>query len=124
MGSRTPERLKRTWIYVHRPVIYDIACDYCGGHNLEWSEWAEMVWCVDCQIDTRGNGGIFDGPVAAGALEVLGISLDRIDLETGQYLRHTIKDNHVVWEPIEGEELEAHLERRQQAISKAKELFY
>ena len=77
---------KRTWFYVNSPTTYEIHCDRCGGSNLEWSEYAGMVWCYDCQIDTKGDGGIFAGPIAIKLMEMLGISLDRIDLATGQRL--------------------------------------
>lgn len=56
-------RKKRTWIYVLLPVDYALACDICGGSNIMWSEWEGHIWCQDCQKDTPGTGGIFDGPI-------------------------------------------------------------
>jgi len=68
---------KRTWHYIMKPVAYEISCDKCNGTNIEWSEYEHKIWCYDCQIDTDGNGGIFDGPIPLGASELLGISFDR-----------------------------------------------
>ena len=77
---------KRTWCYVMKPTAYEISCDLCGGINIHWSEFEKMIWCYDCEKDTRGNGGIFDGPVPLKLCEMLGMSFDRIDLKTNKRL--------------------------------------
>lgn len=89
------ELQKRTWVYVHKPATYEIHCDKCGGNNLEWSEWEGMVWCYDCEVDTKSDGGVFAGPIAPMAMGILGISLDRIELATGRRLRPLMKDGKV-----------------------------
>ena len=72
---------KRTWHYVQHPADYCITCDKCGGVNIEWSEFDHMIWCYDCKIDTKGTGGIFDGPIPIGVTELLGMSLDRYNMK-------------------------------------------
>lgn len=59
------------------PAAYSIRCDKCNGGNIEWSEWEHMIWCYDCEIDTEGFPGIFDGPIAVTVAELLGLSFDR-----------------------------------------------
>ena len=71
---------KRTWCYALPPVAYDMACDKCGGTHITWSEFEGMIWCYDCQIDTPGFQGIFDGPIPWGLSQVLGMNFDRIHL--------------------------------------------
>ena len=72
---------KRTWHYVMNPASYSISCDRCGGSNLEWSEYEHMIWCYDCKIDTKGTGGIFDGPIGWMVCELIGISFNRWDMK-------------------------------------------
>jgi len=57
---------KREWVYCHQPTAYEISCDKCNGSNITWSEYEKMIWCYDCEIDTEGNGGIFNGPILLG----------------------------------------------------------
>jgi hypothetical protein len=71
---------KRTWHYIQHPVIYGISCDLCGGSNIHWSEWARHIWCYDCEVDTRGNPGIFDGPIPVNLCQAMGISFERVYL--------------------------------------------
>jgi hypothetical protein len=78
---------KRAWVYIHKPAVYEMHCDKCGGGNLEWSEYECMVWCYDCEIDTCGDGGVFAGPVALEVMEALGMSLDRLALATGKRMK-------------------------------------
>jgi len=75
------DQAKRKWYYVQKPQEYDITCDRCGGRNLDWSEYASKIWCYDCEIDTKGTGGVFDGPIPIGVAAVLGMSFDRYDME-------------------------------------------
>ena len=88
---------KRTWHYCMRPAVYDISCDLCGGTNIEWSEFERRIWCYDCQKDTLGNPGIFDGPIASELCAIFGISLDRIDIESGKRLKMTVVKDRLVW---------------------------
>ncbi len=76
--------VKRTWIYAQKPTVYAIECDNCGGLNITWSEYEKHIWCFDCEIDTAGTKGIFDGPILVGLCKDMGISFDRIDLKTKQ----------------------------------------
>lgn len=85
----------RKWIYVQKPYEYEIACDKCGGRNIEWSEWEHMIWCYDCKVDTEGMGGIFDGPIPANATELLGISLARFYFKD-KTVRYPIVKNHKI----------------------------
>ncbi len=87
---------KRDWIYISPPSVYGIRCDQCGG-KVEWSEFEECVWCPKCQIDTIGSDGVFSGPIPLQACRLLGISYDRIDLETGKILRMKLENDKLVW---------------------------
>ena len=78
---------KRTWCYCMKPTAYEISCDLCGGTNIHWSEFEHMIWCYDCEKDTPGNPGIFDGPIPIKLCEMLGMSFDRIDLTTGERIK-------------------------------------
>jgi len=78
---------KRTWHYIQKPASYEISCDKCGGHNIEWSEFVHRIWCYDCKKDVRGTPGIFGGPIPIGACAVLGISFDRWDMKKKRVLR-------------------------------------
>ena len=89
---------KRKWCYVQPPTAYDIACDICGGNNITWSEYEGHVWCYDCEKDTGGTGGIFDGPIPYELTQMLGISFDKIDMATGKRLYMKDKDGKLVWE--------------------------
>jgi hypothetical protein len=71
---------KRQWCYSQNPKIYCIECDKCGGSNIQWSEFEGHIWCYDCEIDTKGTGGIFDGPIPINLCKSMGIHFDRIDL--------------------------------------------
>jgi len=76
---------------VQEPKEYEMHCDICKGTNITWSEYDHMIWCYDCQKDTKGFGGVFEGPIAIGAMSLLGMSLDRINLRTGK--RSTLRMN-------------------------------
>jgi hypothetical protein len=72
---------KRSWCYVQRPRIYEIAPCACGNADPDWSEFEGHLWCPACKIDfIPKHGGIFDGPVGVMAMDMLGIYFDRIDL--------------------------------------------
>ena len=92
------EQQKRTWVWIMKPQKYEIACDICGGSNIEWSEFEHMIWCYECQKDTPGNGGIFDGPIPLGACALLGLSFDRVDLQTGKRLYLHATRGEITWD--------------------------
>lgn len=93
---------KRTRCYIMQPYTYDISCDLCGGSNITWSEYEHMIWCYDCEKDTHGTDGIFDGPIPIQAMALLGISLDMIEIDTGERLYMRIKEDRIVWEKHDG----------------------
>lgn len=105
-GCEWPEQTvkpeKRKYIFVGHPVQYEIRCDKCGGINIWWSEFEHMIWCYDCKVDTKGTGGIFDGPIPFNALKLIGLSLDRINLETGKLEICKVEDSGLVWEESDG----------------------
>lgn len=90
---------KRKWVYIQNPTAYEISCDLCNGTDIAWSEYEHMIWCYKCNKDTRGNPGIFGGPIPLEACEIFGISMNKIDLSTGDilYMRVTKKGDKVIW---------------------------
>lgn len=82
-------------------------CDKCWsgelddrtGTNITWSEYEHKIWCYDCKIDTKGFGGVFDGPIPIQASYLLGITFDRFNLETKQIERFNI--DTCDWDPPE-----------------------
>ncbi len=93
---------KRKWYYVMQPAAYEMSCDICGGNNITWSEFEKMIWCYDCQKDTPGNGGIFDGPIPINVCQILGVSFDRIDIATGKILIMREIEGNLEWLPDGG----------------------
>jgi hypothetical protein len=88
--------IRRTWVYCQPPGAYEVYCNLCGG-EVEWSEYEHLVWCWRCLKDVPGSGGIFDGPIGVELCKILGISFDRIDLETGKRLRMQTEGDELVW---------------------------
>ncbi len=80
-----------------RPTAYEISCDICGGTNITWSEWEHKIWCFDCQKDTRGSGGIFDGPIAHEVAELFGISFDRYYIKSKKVKKMTVIGDKIIW---------------------------
>lgn len=74
----------RKWCYCQKPEVYEVYCDCCGSSNTAWSEYEGMIWCYDCEKDTPGTGGIFDGPIPLRLCKDMGISFDRIWLADEQ----------------------------------------
>ena len=89
--------IKRTWVYAMHPTCYEICCDLCQGTNIDWSEWEHMIWCYDCQKDTKGFGGIFEGPIPVDIMSMLELTLDHIDLATGNRVPFKRSEGHVVY---------------------------
>jgi hypothetical protein len=88
---------KREWCYCQQPVAYDMHCDKCKGTNITWSEFEGMLWCYDCEIDTPGFPGIFDGPIPVVTCKLMGISFDRIRLSDGKLLKMKIIEGGLEW---------------------------
>jgi hypothetical protein len=94
---------KRKWCYCQPPETYEISCDLCNGSNITWSEYEHMIWCYDCQKDTLGNGGIFDGPIPLEVTKILGISFDRIEIPSGKLLEmKQTKEGKLYWRKRKG----------------------
>ena len=51
-----------------------------------------MIWCYDCKIDTFGFIGIFHGPIPLGAMELMGISLNRVYLKSMKMFKPVITE--------------------------------
>lgn len=76
---------KRTWCYLQSPKVYGISSCQCGNVDTQWSEYKEHLWCEQCQKDfIPENMGIFDGPIIVETCFLLGISFDRLNLETNR----------------------------------------
>ena len=90
--------IKRKWVYIQPPQQYEMSCDICGGANIDWSEFEHMIWCYDCEKDTPGDGGLFDGPIPVNVCRILGISFDRFYLAGGYFERMKIGDSRIYWE--------------------------
>ncbi len=88
---------RRKWIYVQKPVSYEMSCDKCGGKNIEWSEFEGCIWCYDCKIDTPGNGGIFDGPIPLEVSKLFGTSFDRLYFRDKTIRKMEVKGDKLVW---------------------------
>jgi len=89
---------KRKWVYIQSPVAYEMCCDKCLGSNITWSEYQHMIWCYDCQKDTPGFSGIFDGPIPLEVSKILGIRFSRIYLKTGRIMNEVIRNTgKIVW---------------------------
>jgi hypothetical protein len=87
-GKRIP-RVKRTCHYVQNPSTYEMECPKCGGSNIEWSEWADCLWCYSCKKDykiTIKSSGMFSGPIPIQTAELLGMCFDRWDMEKKKFI--------------------------------------
>jgi hypothetical protein len=91
----------RTSCYCQKPTVYEISCDICGGQNITWSEFEHLIWCYDCQKDTPGDGGIFDGPIPVNLCKMMGISFDKIEIPSGDRLYEHMKDGNIYWDKQE-----------------------
>lgn len=88
-----PMSRRRSWWYVQPPPVYCIACDQCGGIALAWSEFWHLIWCYDCEIDTKGTEGIFDGPIPINLARSLGMSFDIFHPRLGRILYYHPRSN-------------------------------
>lgn len=75
---------KRAWHYLASPASFEMAPCACGNHATQWSEFAKHLWCAKCELDfVPEHNGVFDGPIPIHAALMLGMSFDRMNLETG-----------------------------------------
>lgn len=88
--------------------MYEIHCDICGGSNITWSEYEKHIWCFDCLEDTKGDGGIFDGPIPLNTAMLMGISFDRIRLSDGKLIEMVIDERgKITWPGLDKNEKSA-----------------
>lgn len=86
---KTLEKERRKWCFIHPPSAYEIAPCTCGNTETQWSEYAGHLWCDKCQKHfIPDHGGIFDRTIPVRAIKMMGISLDRIDLDTNEIDRY------------------------------------
>lgn len=84
---------KRTWCYVQPPASFEMAPCTCGNADTQWSEFAKHLWCAKCEIDfIPKHAGVFDGPIPVTVSTVLGMSFDRVNLETNEVDRFNIEE--------------------------------
>ncbi len=84
---------KRTWHYILNPTAYEIHCDKCHGHNIEWSEYVGLIWCYDCKVDTRGTEGVFGGPIPQALSEMLGMVFHIYDMKENKIVKFERSDS-------------------------------
>lgn len=79
---------KRKWVYVQQPHEYEMAGCKCGNLETQWSEYEGHLWCDKCEIDfIPEHNGLFEGPIPVTTCEFLGVSFDRVNLDTMQVER-------------------------------------
>ena len=79
---------RRTWHYLRPPAHFEVAPCSCGNHDTQWSEFQSHLWCAECEKDfIPAHTGVFSGPIPRHAAMLLGMSFDRMNLETGQVER-------------------------------------
>lgn len=92
---------KRKWCYVRPPAAFEIASCSCGNKDTQWSEFKKHLWCDKCQKDfIPEHYGVLDGPILFGAVKMMGMSFDRLNLETQKVERCEIDaDGRIVYIP-------------------------
>ncbi len=91
------EKILRKTTYCQKPAIYEICCDLCRGVDITWSEYEGLIWCFACEEDTKGTGGIFDGPIPIELCTMMGISFDKIRISDGKLLKMKIEDSKIIY---------------------------
>lgn len=76
---------KRKWHYVESPATFSLKCSKCQGQNIYWSEFENHIWCFKCEEDIYYETSHEIFPV--GLARMLGITFDKIDLETGERIK-------------------------------------
>ncbi len=88
---------RRKWVYVLPPRAFEVAPCACGNVHGEWSEYENHVWCDRCQKDfIPDHYGILQGPIPMHLATLMGVSFDRINLETDTLEKFNIKTGQ--WE--------------------------
>ena len=83
--ARLLQVVRRTWVYVQRPAVYEIAPCACGNSDCDWSEYRHRLWCQKCRKDfVPEHNGIFDGPIPVEGMALMGIYFDRYIFATGK----------------------------------------
>lgn len=81
------EKIKRTKVYILRPIEFEMSGCKCGNLDPDWSEFQHHLWCNKCNIDfIPEHFGVFDGPVLCSVCELMGIYFDQIDLTTNEII--------------------------------------
>lgn len=87
---------KRTHVFLQPPSHFEISGCSCGNDNTQWSEYVKHIWCDKCQIDfIPEHGGVFDGPIPVKISHMLGLSFDRLNLQTNQVEMFTTEGYYV-----------------------------
>ena len=97
---------KRKWMYVLKPNRYEIFCNKCGGHMITWSEFEGMIWCYQCRLDTKGTGGIFDGPIPLEVAKIFGTTFDRFYFKDKSIRKMEVRGNKLFWKKIKSKEVQ------------------
>ena len=94
------EVVKREYHYVQSPATYGVAeCPQCKTAPEHYSEYDGRVWCEECQTDyIPKHFGVFSGPIALEACELLDICFDRCHIPTGN-LERFVESNETGWWP-------------------------
>lgn len=90
------ELVKRKFVYICNPDMYEIPGCKCGHTKYTWSEYVDLLWCFGCEKEfTPEHWGMFDGPCSPVVLEMFGIPVHRYEIETGKIIKfeHDDKGN-------------------------------
>lgn len=79
------ELIKRTEVYLQRPIEFEMSGCKCGNNNPDWSEFRGHLWCATCEIDfVPEQQGFVDGsPVGINAAHLMGLCFATMEIETG-----------------------------------------
>lgn len=96
---------KRTWCYIQKPHVYEVASCSCGNDNNQWSEYKGYIWCPVCKKDfIPEHNGIFDGPIAIQTADILGVKFDKFDIVNNRIIKFNVEtrmyENEVITEGI------------------------
>lgn len=90
------DKIKRVWCYIQKPFQHEICCPICKGINLDWSEWDGYIWCHDCKKDYNNYISALSGPVPVQLVTLLGLSLDKYNLETQEVEHYDLEKNDFI----------------------------
>lgn len=64
----------------------------CGNSLTQWSEFENHLWCEACNKDfIPEHNGILDGPLPFKTAALMGVSFDRLVIETGKIERFDVE---------------------------------